>query len=84
MSSGFYYFTSAVSAALGQAFVGLSEDPLLVWLYGSISIIAGVGGIGFWIIFRKWDKQEVALNQLPESTYIGTTEKYDDEKVHDP
>jgi POT family proton-dependent oligopeptide transporter len=68
---GFYYFTSAVSAAIGEAFVSLSNDPLLIWNYGSVAIIAFVGGIGFWLAFRKWDKQEEALNMLPESTYIG-------------
>jgi POT family proton-dependent oligopeptide transporter len=81
--SGFYYFSSAVSAALGQAFVGLSDDPLLVWLYGSVSIIAFIGGAVFWLLFRGWDKQELALNALPESSYIGTDlkEVYDEKSI---
>jgi len=56
--SGFYQFTSAISAALGQAFVALSEDPLLI--YGSVAIIAFVAGCLFWITFRKLDKEEEA------------------------
>jgi POT family proton-dependent oligopeptide transporter len=63
--------TSAVSAALGQAFVSLSEDPLLVWNYGSVAVIAMAGGIGFWLTFRKADKEEDALNQMQESKYLG-------------
>jgi hypothetical protein len=79
--TGFYYFTSAVSAALGQAFTGLSDDPLLVWLYGSVAIIAFCGGCGFWFFFRSYDKIENELNMLPESAYIGHKDKLGDEKV---
>jgi proton-dependent oligopeptide transporter, POT family len=68
---GFYHFTSAVSAALGEAFVSLSEDPLLIWNYGSVAIIAFVGGIVFWLCFRKLDQREEELNLLPESKYKG-------------
>jgi POT family proton-dependent oligopeptide transporter len=63
--------TSAVSSALGQALVSLSEDPLLVWNYGSVAIIAMAGGIGFYLTFRKTDKEEDALNSLQESKFIG-------------
>lgn len=68
---GFYQFTSAISAALGQAFVSLSDDPLLVWNYATAAIIAFVAGILFWICFRGLDAREEALNLLPESTYVG-------------
>lgn len=61
-----FLFTNAISAAIGEAFVGLAEDPLLVWNYGAVAIIATVGGVLFWIQFRHLDKQEHALNQLPE------------------
>ncbi|KAF2714050.1 PTR2-domain-containing protein [Pleomassaria siparia CBS 279.74] len=67
----FALFTSAVSAALGQAIVGLSEDPLLVWNYGSVAVVSMLGGIGFWITFRKADQQEDALNNMKSSKYIG-------------
>lgn len=63
--------TSAFSAALGQAFVSLSEDPLLVWNYGSVAVIAMFGGIGFYLTFRKADSEEDALNNLKESKFIG-------------
>lgn len=73
--------TSAVSSALGQAFVGLSEDPLLVWNYGSIAVIALAGGIGFYLTFRKADAQEDAMNNIKESTYVGGGEGGDVESV---
>ncbi|KAF2032775.1 PTR2-domain-containing protein [Setomelanomma holmii] len=73
--------TSAVSAALGQAFVSLSEDPLLVWNYGSVAVIAMFGGIGFYLTFHKADREEDAMNNLKESSYIGNKKPNDDEKV---
>ncbi|KAF1936101.1 PTR2-domain-containing protein [Clathrospora elynae] len=73
--------TSAVSAALGQAFVSLSEDPLLVWNYGSVAVVALCGGIGFYLTFRKADAQEDAMNNLKESTYVGGGETGDVENV---
>ncbi|OAL45954.1 MFS peptide transporter-like protein Ptr2 [Pyrenochaeta sp. DS3sAY3a] len=74
--------TSAFSAALGQAFVSLSEDPLLVWNYGSVAVIAMFGGIGFYLTFRKADADEDELNNLKESSYIGGREVGDAENVH--
>lgn len=68
---GIALFTSAVSSALGQALVGLSEDPLLVWNYGSVAVVAMIGAIGFWFTFRNTDKEEDALNNLKESQFIG-------------
>jgi len=73
--------TSAVSAALGQAFVSLSEDPLLVWNYGSVAVVAMFGGIGFYLTFRKADAQEDAMNNMKESKYVGGREVGDAENV---
>jgi len=64
-------FTSAVSSALGQALVGLSEDPLLEWNYGAVAVVAMCGAIGFWFTFRKADKEEDALNALKKTKYLG-------------
>ncbi|KAH8719134.1 MFS peptide transporter-like protein Ptr2 [Phaeosphaeriaceae sp. PMI808] len=72
--------TSAISAALGQAFVSLSEDPLLVWNYGSVAVVALCGGIGFYLTFRKADREEDAMNNLKESSYVGGREVADSEK----
>ncbi|OAG10772.1 MFS peptide transporter-like protein Ptr2 [Paraphaeosphaeria sporulosa] len=64
-------FTSAVSSALGQALVSLSEDPLLEWNYGAVAVVAMFGAVGFYLTFRKADKQEDALNALKTSAYVG-------------
>ncbi|KAF2277375.1 PTR2-domain-containing protein [Westerdykella ornata] len=79
--TSYWHFQTAFSNAIGQAFTGLSEDPLLVWLYASIAIIAAIGGVLFWIHQRPTDKQEDHLNMLADSTYIGRDKKhgYEDE-----
>ena len=41
-------FTTAISSALGQALVPLAVDPLLIWNYGVVAVLAFLGGIGFW------------------------------------
>jgi len=79
--TGVFLFTNAFASAIAQAFVGLSADPLLVWLYTSVAIISGIGGIGFWLNFKGLDHQEDALNALPESTYRGQELSVEDEEA---
>ncbi|KAG6908190.1 hypothetical protein DXG01_005779 [Tephrocybe rancida] len=59
-----FLFMSAISAALGEAFVSLSADPLLVWNYGVMGVLAGLTGVVFWLYVRKLDAQEDKLNNL--------------------
>jgi len=61
----FGLFMSALSAAIGEAFVTLSLDPLLVWNYGVMAVLSFIGGTIFWFQYRGLDKQEDELNELP-------------------
>lgn len=74
-------FMNAFSSAIGQAFVGLSEDPLLTWNYGVVAILAFVGGAGFWLTNYKLDREEDRLNYLPQSHYVGEERPNDAEKA---
>lgn len=67
---------TAFASALGQAFVGLSADPNLVWNYTVVACLAFFGGCMFWIQFRHLDKIEDELNNLPEGRRVA----YDDEE----
>lgn len=71
MITGLFWFAQAFSSAIGQAFVALSEDPLLVWLYTTIAIISAFGGIGFWFTFAKLDAEEDTLNAIGEGSHKG-------------
>ncbi|KAK8135495.1 hypothetical protein PG984_003435 [Apiospora sp. TS-2023a] len=73
-----FWFAQAFSSAIAQAFVPLATDPLLVWLYTTVSIIAVLGGIGFWFTFRKLDAEEEALNTLPDSEFHGSRNQDED------
>lgn len=71
-----FLFTSALASALGEAFVSLSADPLLVWNYGTMGVLAFIAGCLFWISFRHLDKAEDQLNEL--ATGHLATEKHQD------
>jgi POT family proton-dependent oligopeptide transporter len=49
---------------LTQVPQALSADPLLVWNYGVMAVLAAVFGTLFWFSVRKLDAQEDALNKL--------------------
>lgn len=62
---------NAFSAAIGQALVPLAEDPLLIWNYTVVAILAFVGGLGFWFTWRSLDAREDELNLIEETKYKG-------------
>lgn len=66
----FALFMSAISAAIGEAFVSLSVDPLLVWNYGTMAVLSAIGGTFFWFQYRELDQQDDELNMLPEGTLV--------------
>ncbi|GAB1315057.1 Peptide transporter ptr2 [Madurella fahalii] len=80
-------FMNAISSAIGFALVPLAGDPLLVWNYATVAILAAVGGCMFWLQFRHLDKQEDQLNMLPTGEFGGEkaapveTGKASDERV---
>lgn len=63
---GVFLFMSAISSAIGEAFVSLSTDPLLVWNYGVMGVLAAISGVIFWFQYRHLDQQEDELNMIDE------------------
>ncbi|PPR00874.1 hypothetical protein CVT24_000342 [Panaeolus cyanescens] len=59
-----FLFTLGIASAIGQAFVPLSADPLLVWNYGSMAVIAFITGVVFWLSVRGLDAREDELNSM--------------------
>jgi POT family proton-dependent oligopeptide transporter len=72
-----FLFMNAISAAIGEAFVTVSADPLLVWNYGSMAVISFIGGTIFWFQFRGLDKEEDHLNMLPTGHLVLTKDVED-------
>jgi POT family proton-dependent oligopeptide transporter len=58
-----YLFMTAIAAAMGQAFVAISDDPLLIWNYSIVSGLLGMGAILFWLTFRDLDKEDVKMSR---------------------
>lgn len=81
--TSYWHFMNAFSNAIGQALVSLSEDPLLVWNYALVAILAFVGGILFWLHQRSTDAKEDALNMLPDSNYVGRDKRHSKAEVND-
>ena len=52
-------------------FTALSEDPYLIWNYGSMGVVAGIAGLIFWISVRNLDAHEDELNNLAEGHVDG-------------
>ncbi|KAE8836381.1 hypothetical protein HRS9139_04479 [Pyrenophora teres f. teres] len=51
--SALFWLTIGIAAAICIALAPVSQDPYLVWMYGSLSIIGFVGGCALYICFRK-------------------------------
>lgn len=66
-----FLFMSAISSALGQALVALAEDPLLIWNYGFVAVLAFLAGNIFWLQNKRLDREEDHLNMLPASSFHG-------------
>ncbi|CAE6461342.1 unnamed protein product [Rhizoctonia solani] len=59
-----FLFTTAISNAISEALVPVSEDPHLVWNYAGCGIAAFVGGVAFWICFHHLDREEESQNEI--------------------
>lgn len=66
-------FMNALSSALSQALVALAEDPLLVWNYAVVAILAAGGGVLFWFSNSEADREEDKMNMLPRAEFSGKT-----------
>lgn len=77
---GVNLFSNALSAAIGQAFNPLVADPLLVWNYGVVAVLAFLGGVGFWLTWRSLDAREDELNHIESSKYMGKDAARHDEE----
>ena len=67
----FSLFMTAIAAAFGQAFVPLSDNPMLVWNYTITALIAFSAACAFWFTYRDVDRMEDQLNMLPAGKRVG-------------
>lgn len=68
---------NAISSAIQQGLTALSADPLLIWNYGFVTILAFVGGNLFYLAHHHLDTQEDELNRIQHSSFIGDPGRVD-------
>ncbi|KAF9893975.1 hypothetical protein FE257_008946 [Aspergillus nanangensis] len=51
--SAVFWLTIGIAAAICIALAPVSQDPYLVWMYGSLGIVAFVAGVLFYLLFRR-------------------------------
>jgi len=73
-----FLFMTALSSAIGEAFVSLSADPLLVWNYGVMGVLALITGFVFWWSVSDLDANEDKLNNL-SAGHVGVV--YEDKNL---
>lgn len=73
-------FTTAIGSAIQEAFLPLSHDPLLVWMYTAFACISFCAGILFAIMYRDVDAEEDHLNNLATSNYVDPKHVRQDEE----
>ena len=66
----FALFMSAISAAIGEAFVALSADPLLFWNCGTMAALSLFRGTLFYIQDRQLDEDDDRLNMFPTGNLV--------------
>lgn len=74
-----FLFMNAISSAIQQGLTALSTDPLLVWNYGFVTVLAFIGGNLFYLAHRSLDGEEDELNNIQASCFVGDTRKKDEE-----
>jgi POT family proton-dependent oligopeptide transporter len=75
-----FLFMTALSSALGEAFVSLSGDPLLVWNYGVMGVLALITGALFWWSVSDLDAKEDELNNMTTG-HVGLVKEKHNEKA---
>ncbi|WFD31869.1 hypothetical protein MSPP1_002909 [Malassezia sp. CBS 17886] len=62
-------FTTAVAAAIGEAFSPLSQNPNFIINYAIFAGLAFFGGLLFYPIFRSVDRRQEELNLITQDGY---------------
>ena len=79
-----FLFTTAIGSLLEFPFTALAKNPLFLWIFIIVAIIATITTLIFWFLFRNLNRQDDELNGLDKtSTNVPTRmdERQDDAPV---
>ncbi|KAB8273993.1 POT family-domain-containing protein [Aspergillus minisclerotigenes] len=65
-----FLFTTALSSALGEVLIPVTQDPYLIWVWGAPAVALAVQTILFWFRFRSLNHDEFMIE---EKDYADTT-----------
>ncbi|CEH16071.1 H /oligopeptide symporter [Ceraceosorus bombacis] len=68
-----FLLTNAFGAAIQQALLPLTVDPLLVWQYVTCALLSAIAGVLTWFLFRGIDRETDRLANLPAGTAMNAT-----------
>ncbi|KAL2867484.1 POT family-domain-containing protein [Aspergillus lucknowensis] len=65
--SALFWLTIGIAAAICIALAPVSQDPHLVWMYGSLAVVACLGGVLFYLLFGRAFDDAVLVEVEPEN-----------------
>lgn len=63
-----FLFQSALGSVLAFPFAGLAKNPLFLWIFIIVAIIATITALVFWFLFRGLNNQDDELNALDKTS----------------
>ena len=51
-----------------MAFIPLAKNPLFVWCYVAVCVVACVATIAFWILYKHYNNDEDEMNSLDKTS----------------
>ncbi|KAJ5587020.1 uncharacterized protein N7459_002785 [Penicillium hispanicum] len=74
--SALFWLTIGIAAAICIGLSPVSQDPYLVWMYGSLAIVGFVAGCLFFIFFRKSDAVDPSVEEFVEGVPVSGHPEY--------
>ncbi|KAE8146593.1 MFS peptide transporter [Aspergillus avenaceus] len=77
-----FLLTTALSSALGEVLIPVTQDPYLIWIWGSAAVALAVQTVLFWYRFRSLNDDEFMIDEKHyEDTTIASVQGADEKKT---
>lgn len=62
--SALFWLTIGIAAAIAIGLAPVSQDPYLVWMYGSLAIVGFVAGCAYYACFFKFSRAKIVTGEV--------------------
>ena len=76
----FAMLMGALANVIGEAFLGLAKDPLLVWNYGAMGVLVTVSGAAFWWCNRGLDRERGTMEDGSDLINMGAQQSMEEDE----